>query len=130
MSFKNRIIIVALVITIISSLLFITFDVIAVTPTSQPATVANKIEWPVTPGFETVPAMISTLSNLIFPIVGVLLFIMIIYGGITKLTAAGDAEKEKQAMQILKNAVIGTVIIVLSRIIVDTISALLGAPGL
>lgn len=128
MSFKKISTIIALAIS--TSVLLASYSFAANTTPTQAATIANKIEWPVTPGFETVPAMISTLSNLLFPIVGVLLFIMIIYGGITKLTAAGDAEKEKQAMEILKNAVIGTVIIILSRIIVDTISALLGAPGL
>lgn len=104
--------------------------VFAASPAPDSGTVANKIDWPVASGFETVPAMISTLSGLLFPLVGLILFIMIVYGGITKMTAAGDAEKEKKAMEILKNAVIGTVIIVLARIIVDTISAILGGPGL
>lgn len=91
---------------------------------------ANSITWPVPDELSTVPKILSTLSNLIFPIVGAVLLIMIIYAGITKMTAAGDAEKEKKAMEILKNAIIGTVIIVLARVIVDTISAFLGTSTL
>lgn len=99
-------------------------------PTTTTATVSSKINWPVPDEMSTVPKMISTLSNILFPLVGLVLFFMIVYGGITKMTAAGDADKEKQAMQIIKNSVIGAVIIILARVIVDTISSLLGAPGL
>lgn len=99
-------------------------------PTPTTATVSSKINWPVPDEMSTVPKMISTLSNILFPLVGLVLFFMIVYGGITKMTAAGDADKEKQAMQIIKNSVIGAVIIILARVIVDTISSLLGAPGL
>lgn len=88
----------------------------------------QNVQWPVTPEFATIPAIITTLSNIIFPAIGLVLFFMIVYGGVTKMTAAGDAEKEKQAMSILKNAVIGTAIIVLARVIVDTISAILNMP--
>lgn len=129
MKFKNS----SLTVFLISSFAIANgfmLKVFAASPAPTSETIANKIDWPVGPGFETVPAMISTLSGLLFPLVGIILFFMIVYGGITKMTAAGDAEKEKKAMEILKNAVIGTVIIVLARIIVDTISAILGGPGL
>jgi hypothetical protein len=101
-------------------------EVLTVTATVN----ANSITWPVPDELSTVPKIISTLSNLIFPLVGAVLLIMIIYAGITKMTAAGDAEKEKKAMEILKNAIIGTVIIILARVIVDTISAFLGTSAL
>jgi hypothetical protein len=102
--------------------------VLAGTPTVT--TVVNRIPVPIPDNLKTIGGVIETISGILFPVIGLILFFMIIYGGITKLTAAGDAEKEKKAMQILKNAVIGTVIIVLARVIVDTISAILGLPRL
>jgi len=74
----------------------------------------------------TVPGLIGTFSIILIPLVGLALLAMIIYGGVTKLTAAGDAEKEKKAMQIIQSAVIGAVIIVLAGLVVTTIGALLG----
>lgn len=100
------------------------------TPTPVITTVANTISIPLDPRFSTIPGIISILSNILFPLIGLVLFAMIIYGGVTKLTAAGDAEKEKKAMQILKNSIIGAVIIILAKVIVDTIGAFLNMPSL
>ena len=69
---------------------------------------------------------ISYFTALILPIAALLLLGIIIYGGFTKLTAAGDAEKEKKAMAILKNAIIGFIIIALAGIIVATLGGLFG----
>jgi hypothetical protein len=44
------------------------------------------------------------------------------------MTAAGDAEKEKSSQKIITNSVIGAVIIVLARVIMQTLSAVLGFP--
>jgi len=74
----------------------------------------------------SVPGLVGTLSVILFPLVGLALFAMLIYGGVTKLTAAGDAEKEKKAMKIIQNSIIGAIIIALAGVIVTTIGALLG----
>ena len=85
-----------------------------------------KISWPVSSELDTVPKVIAMLSNCLFPVVGLILFAMLMYGGITRLTAAGDAEKEKESQKILTNAIIGAVIIVLARIIIEVLSSFLG----
>ncbi|MEI7578959.1 MAG: hypothetical protein WCJ58_02840 [bacterium] len=52
------------------------------------------------------------------------------YGGYTKLTAGGDAEKDKQAMLIIRNGVIGFTIIMIAPIVVRTIGAILGVKNI
>ncbi len=79
---------------------------------------------PLSEELDTIPEFIGFLSNFLFPGVSLLLFAMFIAGGITRLTAAGDAEKEKESQKILTNAVIGTVIIILARVIMQALGAL------
>lgn len=54
--------------------------------------------------------IISTLIGLL----GAVLFIYLLYGGFLYMTAAGNETQVKQALAIIKNAVIGMVIIALS----------------
>lgn len=121
---KNKIKkITTLIVTFIYTYVF-RFNVFAENGKTETA----KVPSPVKDGFKTVPDIINTLMKYVFPVVGFILFVMIVYAGITKLTAAGNAEKEKQAMTILKNAIIGVAIVVLARVIVNTITSILGAP--
>jgi len=69
---------------------------------------------------------LNTLSTFILPVAALVLLIVLIYAGFTKLTAAGDAEKEKKAMQIIQAAIIGFVIIALAGVIVGTIGGFFG----
>jgi hypothetical protein len=87
---------------------------------------AASIENPVSPAFSNVSNILSSFSALIVPIAVFLFLVMIIYGGFTKLTAAGDAEKEAKAMKILEAGIIGFVIIVLAPLIVSLITSFLG----
>jgi hypothetical protein len=67
----------------------------------------------------TLESAIGTLINSVLSIVGVLLLVYLIWGGFTWMTAGGDSKKVDQAQSIIKNAVIGLVIIVLSYFIAD-----------
>jgi len=59
--------------------------------------------------------------------VGVILFVMIIYGGILYMTAAGNEEQAKKAKSVLTYAIIGIVIVAFSFIIAEfAINALSG----
>lgn len=69
---------------------------------------------------------IGSLTSLILPVAALVLLIVLIYAGFTKLTAAGDAEKEKKAMQIIQAAIIGFAIIALAGVIVGTIGSFFG----
>lgn len=84
-----------------------------------------KIECPLPAQLCSIEGVISWFSSWLFPLIGLALFVMLIYGGITKMTAAGDAEKEKLAMKIIQNAIIGTAIIILARVIMEGLGALL-----
>jgi len=60
-------------------------------------------------------------------LVGVILFVMIIYGGILYMTAAGNEEQAKKAKSVLTYAIIGIVIIAFAFIIAEfVINALTG----
>lgn len=69
---------------------------------------------------------LSSLSGLILPVAALVLLLVLVYAGFTKLTAAGDAEKEKKAMQIIQAAIIGFAIIALAGVIVGTIGSFFG----
>ncbi len=75
-------------------------------------------------------ALITTVINFLFIIVGLVFFIMIVIAGIQWITS-GDAEDKKSAAQKrLVNAIIGIVIVVASYLIVEVVSGLLGVGGL
>lgn len=97
----------------------------AVSPAAARATPV-PVPCPLPQNLCTFPGVVATFSSILFPLVGLGLFAMLVYGGVTKLTAAGDAEKEKKAMQIIQNSVIGAIIIALAGVIVTTVGALLG----
>ncbi len=56
--------------------------------------------------------IVGGLLNAILGLLGLVLFVMIIYGGFLWMTAGGNTDKVKQAKDILLNAVIGLVILV------------------
>ena len=59
--------------------------------------------------------------------VGIILFVMIIYGGILYMTAAGNEEQAKKAKSVLTYAIIGIIIVAFSFIIAQfAINALTG----
>ncbi|HLD03842.1 MAG TPA: hypothetical protein VJC17_03665 [Candidatus Dojkabacteria bacterium] len=91
---------------------------------------AVTIENPISEAFKDIPTAINTLSSYIRPLAIFAFLGVTIYGGFTKLTAAGDAEKEKKAMEILKAGIIGFIIVVLAPFIVGIIGAILGVPNI
>ena len=71
--------------------------------------------------------IIGSLIGSLLSLIGVLLFLYILYGGFTWMTAAGDPGKTKSAMQIIRNAVIGIVIIVSAYAISNFVITQIGA---
>jgi hypothetical protein len=90
-------------------------------------------------GLDSVPDVVpkDELSEIIVRVVqyvlgfvGVILFVMIIYGGILYMTAAGNEEQAKKAKSVLTYAIIGIVIIAFAFIIAEfVINALSGGEG-
>ena len=87
---------------------------------------AQGAQLPTTGG--DLPTMIGAIISSVLALVGVILFGYMIYGGFRWMTAGGDAKAVTDAQAILKNAVIGIVIIALAYAITNyIIGALINA---
>ncbi len=73
---------------------------------------------PSTCGLKELLSTFQIFGNFLFGISGSLAFLFFIYGGFVWLTSAGSAEKIKQGQTIVRNAVIGLVIIYSSRALI------------
>lgn len=56
--------------------------------------------------------LIATIIQSLLGFLGVIFLILIIYGGITWMTAEGEESKAEKAQSIIKNAIIGLIIII------------------
>lgn len=56
--------------------------------------------------------IIATIIQSVLSLLGVIFLILIIYGGITWMTAEGEEAKVEKAQKIIKNAVIGLIIVI------------------
>lgn len=75
--------------------------------------------------FESLGGILSLALQYIFPIAGFLLFILIVMGGFSWLTSAGDPKKVEGARNRITSAVIGFVLLVASYWIVRIIQMIL-----
>lgn len=73
--------------------------------------------------------LILTFLNFFLGFLGLIAVIMVIYGGILYVTAAGEQEKVDKGKKIIMYAVIGIVIILLSWALVSTVLTGLGTGG-
>jgi len=62
---------------------------------------------------------ISSLVRVVLGLIGSILLLLILYGGFTYATAAGDEKKVAKGRQILTYAIIGVVIISMAWIVTD-----------
>ena len=89
-----------------------------------------NLEYPIPPGApdintaegQTLPGIIAWFYYFIVWIAGLAAFAMIVWGGVQYLTSAGDPTKMADAMNRIKNAVLGLVIVLASVLILQTIS--------
>lgn len=102
------------------------FFPITVTSAADINTDIGTIQGPVS---GSIVDVISNLTSYIRPLIAVVFLFVIIYGGFTRMTAAGDAEKEKKSNAILTAGVVGFIIIVLAPVIVRLVSSLIGIRG-
>ena len=59
----------------------------------------------------TVEGIIGLIIRTVLSLIGIVMVVLIIYGGFLWMTAAGDEKKVDKAKKILSNAVIGLVIV-------------------
>jgi len=64
-------------------------------------------------------SLLTTMLNYFLGFLGFLAVVMVIYGGITYTASAGDEEAVGNAKNIIKNALIGLVVIMLSVVLVN-----------
>lgn len=73
-------------------------------------------------GGEAIGECISQIYTVSLSLVGIVAFVQIVYGGFMLLTAAGNTSKTGQAMDKIKNAVLGIVLLFSSYLILNTIN--------
>lgn len=70
---------------------------------------------------ETFPVVVGKIIGVFLTLMGAIFLILIIYGGFTWMTASGEPEKIKKAQQIIKNAIIGLIIVLAANVITQFI---------
>lgn len=107
----------------LSSLLLVVFAAMGGTvgaqliqPGDQPGGIAAA-----TGGEGSIRALVLRIVDFFLLFLGLIAVIMIIYGGITYVTAAGNQEKIESAKKIILYAVIGIVIVLISFALVNTV---------
>lgn len=58
--------------------------------------------------------LVGSIINIFLSVIGVIMVVLMVYGGYLWMTARGDEDRVKQAKSTLQNAVIGIVIILLA----------------
>jgi hypothetical protein len=77
-------------------------------------------------GNSTLGIILSNAMKLVFLIAGVSLLFMLLAGGFTLLTSAGDAKKLQTGQQQITNAILGIIIIFVAFWMVQIIGTILG----
>lgn len=69
----------------------------------------------------SIPQIVNRLVTAVLSVAGGIFFVMFLWGGVSYMTAAGDAKKVAGARTVLTNAIIGLGIIALSYTLVVTV---------
>jgi len=78
---------------------------------------------------DDIATIIVRIVNYVVGLVGIILLVMLIYGGVMYMTSAGSEEQAKKAKSVLTYAIIGIVIIALSFLITQFIVSMLTGGG-
>ena len=85
----------------------------------------NAAGYSVGSGETDIRILLAGLVQVAISLVGIIFFVLIIYGGYLWLSAGGNEEQVKKATQILKSAIVGLIIALLSFMIVRAVASLL-----
>lgn len=91
---------------------------------AQPADIASDAPGFIadrTGGATSLRQLVLTIVNYVLTFLGVIAVLMIIYGGMLYVTAAGQQEKVDKGKKILMYTIIGIIIIMLSFVIVNAV---------
>ena len=87
---------------------------------------AAKGPYGAAPSPTALPTIIGGFINIAFNLFGILLLLYLLWGGYIWMTAGGDDKKVKDAQAIIRNAIIGTVILVSANFIASFVLSRLG----
>jgi hypothetical protein len=73
-------------------------------------------------------SFLSKILPNVYIIAGLILLFLLVFGGFTLITSAGDPEKSQQGQKTITNAIIGFLIIFASYWIIQIIQVLTGIP--
>lgn len=75
---------------------------------------------------ECIGRIVSDLLPYVYVIAGLLMLVMLIVGGVTLMTAAGDQNKTKEGYGKIQAGIIGFIIIFISFFVVQIVEVVLG----
>jgi hypothetical protein len=81
---------------------------------------------PMSAKFSSVGSIISALLPYAMVLAGLLMLIMLVWGGITLMTAAGDPGKSKEGYGKIQAGIIGFVIVFVSYFVAQIVQVVLG----
>lgn len=81
---------------------------------------------PVAGKFSDVGDIVTTLLPYIYVVAGLILLVMLIAGGLTLMTAAGNPDKIKSGYGRITSALVGFLIIFISYIVVQLVEIIFG----
>lgn len=84
------------------------------------------LKWSAAHPLQEVGAVFSSLLNYIYVAAGLLLLLMLITGGVTLMTAAGDQNKTKEGYGRIQAGIIGFLIVFISYFVVQIVEVVLG----
>ena len=72
--------------------------------------------------------LVNRILPIVYSVVGIALFGLFIYGGVTWLMSAGDPDKVRKAQDVMLNAVIGVAIVIFAYLMTKIVGGILGMP--
>jgi len=88
---------------------------------------AGAISWPTT-RITSLSDIINRILPIFYAVIGIVLFVLLLYGGFLWLTSAGDPDKVRKATGTIVNAVIGVAIVVFAYLATRIVAGILGVP--
>ncbi|HMB65859.1 MAG TPA: pilin, partial [Patescibacteria group bacterium] len=95
------------------------------TPLSTLQTAGGEIKV----GKQNLPALVGNIISVILSLVGVILLIIVVYGGVLYMTAGGDSEKVRKAKSMIANSIIGLIIVLAAYSISSFVVRSIGGEG-
>ncbi|MCA9379938.1 hypothetical protein KC675_02035 [Candidatus Dojkabacteria bacterium] len=84
----------------------------------------GNIPNPAGEAFKDFPTAVATLSSWIRSLAILVYLAMLLYAGYVRMTAGGDPEKAKKAMQIIMYSTTGFILIIIAPLVIRTVGAI------